>query len=476
MSDFEAIFRTPSEAHQVELTVTSGTVPADLHGALLRNGPGVRHAGQTPLHFLDGYAFVASARFEGGRVVYSARHVDLPIALQEQAAGQLLGRRVFTNRPGGRLGNALRLKPHSSASHDVYAWGGSVVASDLDGHHALDPVTLETRGPAPVNRLLGGLATLSAMPRVDPFTGHLVVYTATPGVLGADRIAIVELDAQWNVCARVERSLGVKGSVPHDLTTTENHYIVVQLGMLSVPQAAAGGATLIDAIGLQAEGSRILVMPRGGDGPLRSLPLPKGCQSFHLANAYEEDGVLVVDTALHEGLVDFSPLRHPEARHGAMPAGRGCSGPFIARHTLRLDSGEHRVQVHRQAPGEVPSVRDDLAGRRHRFAYTSAQGGRGDEPVDNAYYWNHAVAKIDCDAGTTVSLWDAGPRVHVTAPQFVARGEAEDDGWVMTWTHDLATDRGELVLLDAQHLASGPVVRLALPAPLPPASHVCWAA
>jgi carotenoid cleavage dioxygenase len=65
--------------------------------------------------------------------------------------------------------------------------------------------------------------------------------------------------------------------------------------------------------------------------------------------------------------------------------------------------------------------------------------------------------------------------VHVSAPQYVARGEAEDDGWVMTWTHDLTTDRGELVLLDAQHLASGPVARLALPAPLPPASHVCWA-
>lgn len=476
VSDFEAIFRTPAEARQVELTVTSGTVPADLKGTLLRNGPGVQRAGQTPLHFLDGYAFIASARFEAGRVVYSARHVDLPIARQEQAAGRLLARRVFTNRPGGRLGNALRVKPHSSASHDVYAWGGSVVAADLDGHHALDPATLDTTGPAPVNRLLGGLATLSAMPRVDPFTGHLVVYTATPGVLGADRIAIVEFDAQWNERARVERSLGVKGAVPHDLTTTENHYIVVQLGMLSVPQAAAGGCTFIDAIGLQAQGARILVIPRRGDGPLRSLPLPPGCQSFHLANAYEEDGLLVVDTALHEGLVDFSRLNPAADRQTSTHAGRGGGGPFIARHTLRLDGGEHRVMVHRQAPGEAPSVRDDLAGRRHRFAYTSVQGSRGDEPVDNAYYWNHAVAKIDCDAGATVSLWDAGPRVHVTAPQFVARGEAEDDGWVMTWTHDLATDRGELVLLDAQHLASGPVVRLALPAPLPPASHVCWAA
>lgn len=69
MPDFDAIFRPPSEARQVELTVAGGAVPTDLRGALLRNGPGVWRAGQTPLHFLDGYAFIASARFEGGRVV-----------------------------------------------------------------------------------------------------------------------------------------------------------------------------------------------------------------------------------------------------------------------------------------------------------------------------------------------------------------------------------------------------------------------
>jgi hypothetical protein len=112
--DFEAICRTPAEAREFELTVTSGTVPADLKGALLRNGPGVEHAGQTPMHFLDGHAFIAPVRFEAGRVLYSARHVDLLIARQEQAA-------------------------------------------DLDGHHALSPVALDTIGPAPVNRLLRGL-------------------------------------------------------------------------------------------------------------------------------------------------------------------------------------------------------------------------------------------------------------------------------------------------------------------------------
>jgi carotenoid cleavage dioxygenase len=121
-------------------------------------------------------------------------------------------------------------------------------------------------------------------------------------------------------------------------------------------------------------------------------------------------------------------------------------------------------------------VREDLTGRCSRYIWVSAPGTPGDEPVRNAYYWYHGVAKLDAETGTTASLWDAGPRVYVTAPQFVARGAAEDDGWLLAWTHDAADDRGELVVLDAADPAAGPIARFALPGSLPPASHVGWLA
>ncbi len=473
MPDYHAIFEAPAEAKQVELTTTSGEVPAELKGALLRNGPGIQRAGKTPMHFLDGYAFVVSAAFDKGRVVYSARNVALPVAAREAEAGQLLHRRPFTNRPGGRLANLFRMKLTTGASHEVYTWGGAVVASDVDGHYLLDPVTLETKGPAPINRMVGGLTTLSAMPRVDRFSGNLVAFAATPAVFGPDTVTMVELDGTWTERARVERALSTKGALLHDMASTENHYLVVQFGVLSPGKAAGAGSYFLDAVSLPPRGARILAIPRRGNGPVREMPLPDGFQTFHIGNAYEEAGMLVVDTTIYEGLLDFGPLYPPELRPAGTPSRPG-GGPFVARHTLNLATGEHKVAVHREALGEAPSVRDDRSGRRHRFAYTSAQGTRGDEPVDNAYYWYHAVAKIDCDAGTTVSRWDAGPQVYVAAPQFVARGDAEDDGWVLTWTHDVAAKRGELVVLDAKDLARGPVARLALPAPLPPASHVCW--
>lgn len=473
MSDFADVLRAPPEAREVTLAPIAGEVPPGLRGTLLRNGPGAQHAGSTPLHFLDGYPLVASVRFEDGQAVHHAREVALPITERERAAGRLLARRPFTNRPGGRLANFFRLAVTTTAAHDVYTWAGAVVAADVSGHHLLDPRTLDTTGPAPLNRMLGGLTQLSPMPRIDRFGGGLVAYAMTPGMLGSDSVTVVELDRDWKETARVTRSLGVKGALLHDLVATEHHYVIAQLGLLDVGAAAGGGGVLLDAVRAPAGGARLVAIPRSGPGPLRSLPLPAEQQGFHVANAYEEGGTLVADGTLYEGLLDFHPLDPPGAAPRA-PSSSPARGPFLARHTLDLATGAHSLTVHHGAPGEAPSVRDSLHGRRHRFAYVSAPGSRGDEPVANAYYWYHGLGKLDCDAGTTVGRWDAGPRVFVSAPQFVARGEAEDDGWVLAWTHDAAERRGELVILDAEDLARGPICRLALPAPLPPASHVDW--
>jgi carotenoid cleavage dioxygenase-like enzyme len=476
--DHAFLFRAPAEARGIRLPLVAGALPPGLRGTLLRNGPGVQHAGRTPVHFLDGYATVASARFEDDGVTLNVRHVDLPLARREQAAGRLLGRRPFTNRPGGRLANLGRMQLSTGAAHEVYAWGGAVVAADVDGHYLLDARTLETRGPAPINALGGGLAQLSPMPRLDPHSGNLVAYVMKPGVLGSDTVTFVEFDDQWRERARVQRSLGVKGALLHDLVATEHHYLVVQFGLLSVPRAAAGGMVVLDAVGLPPGSARVLVVPRRGDGPILAMPLPDGFQGFHLANAWEEDGRLVADTTVYQGQLDFDPLNPPGlGRGGPMPgATKDPGGPWLCRPVLDLSSGAHQVTMHRQAAGEAPCVREDLTGRRTRYAWVSAPGTPGDEPVRNAYYWDHGVAKLDAETGTTASLWDAGPRVYVTAPQFVARGAAEDDGWLLAWTHDAAGDRGELVVLDAADPAAGPLARLALPASLPPASHVGWIA
>lgn len=61
--------------------------------------------------------------------------------------------------------------------------------------------------------------------------------------------------------------------------------------------------------------------------------------------------------------------------------------------------------------------------------------------------------------------WDAGPRRYVNEPLFVPKPNptAEDDGWILAILHNAETDRGELVILDAQRFEDGPLATVRLP-------------
>ena len=50
----------------------------------------------------------------------------------------------------------------------------------------------------------------------------------------------------------------------------------------------------------------------------------------------------------------------------------------------------------------------------------------------------------------------------------------EDDGWVMSLVYDRATDRSDLVILDAQDFSGEPVVRVHLPQRVPVGFHGNW--
>lgn len=65
----------------------------------------------------------------------------------------------------------------------------------------------------------------------------------------------------------------------------------------------------------------------------------------------------------------------------------------------------------------------------------------------------------------TQQLWDAGRRRYVCEPLFVPRPNpsAEDDGWVLAILHNAESDKGELVILDAQRVGDGPLATIRLP-------------
>ena len=59
---------------------------------------------------------------------------------------------------------------------------------------------------------------------------------------------------------------------------------------------------------------------------------------------------------------------------------------------------------------------------------------------------------------------------------FVANpdGNAEDDGWLLAYVYDEATDKSEVLILDAATMAADPVARVQLPTRVPMGFHGSW--
>ena len=72
--------------------------------------------------------------------------------------------------------------------------------------------------------------------------------------------------------------------------------------------------------------------------------------------------------------------------------------------------------------------------------------------------------------------FDHGPGRAAGEPVFVGRqgGTAEDDGWLMTFVHDIPNETAELVVLDAQDFDRGYVAQVPLPQRVPFGFHGNW--
>ncbi|MFZ5475396.1 MAG: carotenoid oxygenase family protein [Myxococcota bacterium] len=464
MPDYTRIFDDGPETLDETPTDGHGELPSGLSGTFLRNGPGVSHVGDRRLHFLDGYAFVAAARFDGGELHVRGRHVPTPLWLEERPAGTQRVRRAFTNKPG-RWSNLLDTKVGNPAGHDVVAWAGAVWACDVGGWFALDPATLE-RSSRP-NVTTKAPAQLGPMPRPDANTGRLVCYRVEPGL--RDTVVVEERDATMAVVSTARHALPAAGHALHDAVATERHLVVQSFGKVSVPTLLWGAASVVDAIGMDGA---IYVVPRGPSGRVHRIEVPPGQHGFHLFNAYERDGVVVVDAVVYEGRVDFRVL-YPPGFPDVPPPGE-ARGPFPTRFTLDLATGRSEARRLACPPVEAPEVDGRFHGRPHRWGFGPTPADAGDEPTRSGYPWFHGVARVDFE-GDAHATWSAGPRVFCSPPAFAPRGDAEGDGWLLTWLLDCERGRTGVAVLDATDVARGPVAARWLTRALPGVSHVSWA-
>jgi all-trans-8'-apo-beta-carotenal 15,15'-oxygenase len=435
---WSAGFRSLSEEHDYRVDAIDGAVPPALRGILFRNGSGRNDlAGQWFAHWFDGDGMVQAIRFDADGIRYRNRYVDTPQYRDETRARRIVHRGFGKMRPGGVLANTFRMAANVSNTSVVMADGRLLSLWEGGPPYELDPATLDTRG---VEDFAGAVKAFSAHPRIDPATGELFNF----GIDYGQQCTLTPYRLQRGTLTRLAPVALPYPVMNHDFVLTERHLVFCLGPILVHPIKFVLGLSSFDRA-LHWEGGKptqILLVPRDGGAP-RFIETDAFFQ-FHFANAYEDDGAIVLDLCRYPDFATIGQALRDYWRSDWPAAG------MAALTRLRIDLGSGRVESRAFAAGssnEFPKFDPRRVGRRYRYAYIACN------PADRTRGLQQQLGKVDLDSGA-VATHDFGPHGYVGEPYFIPTGGGEDDGVIVTLVFDAASGLSAIVGLDARDLGT----------------------
>lgn len=425
-----------------EVTVTdlrvTGTIPTELTGRYLRNGPNpAGPVNEAKYHWFSGHGMVHGIRLRDGRAEwYRNRWV------RTKGVCDIIG---GTPPPSDWPAD----HPSFPANTNVIGHAGRTYAiveggsPPIEMSYELDTVRVSS---------LGGTLPMafSAHPKRDPKSGELHVMTYYWGWGNQVQYLLVGTDG------RVRKHVDIPlpgGPMLHDMAITEKYALVFDLPCVFNLDAAMKGASLPYYWDHDYE-ARIGFMPLdGGADDIKWVTIDP-CYVFHPMNAYDDGDEVVLDAARHPKMFD-------RERRGPSEG-----DPVLTRWRLNPSTGAAKEETVNDRPQEFPRINESLIGQSYRYGY-SAGVGTG--------FAQDTLMKTDLTTFAVQARTDQ-PRYGYGEPVFVARdgAVAEDDGWVMALRHDTQNDTSDLAIFDARAITDDPVAVVHLPVRVPNGFHGNW--
>lgn len=422
--------REEKTALQLEV---QGSIPPELRGLYLRNGPNPR-SGSSPHWFFGDGMVHGVALADGEAKWYRNRWVRTRPYLEGDEAAILI-------RPDGSADRTV-----AKANTHIVGHAGRILALVESSFPTELTRELETVG---LYDFCGKLTTaMTAHPKFCPLTGemHFFGYGFAPPYLTYHRADAAGELVQSEV-------IEVPGStMMHDFAITEQHVIFMDLPVVFDSERAMQGT--MPYAWSDDYGARLGIMPRGGGGAEVRWFEIEPCYVFHPLNAYAEGNEVVLDVA-----------RYPEIwRSSPADFTRAC----LHRYRVDLGSGRVREETLDDLNIEFPRVDPRREGRPHRFGYAVSIDLLTSQS-------SSALVQYDLARGRTTTH-DFGPGRVPGEGVFVpaSASAAEDEGWVLTYVYDEARDASALVVLDAAVFDKPPVASVALPQRVPFGFHGSW--
>jgi carotenoid cleavage dioxygenase len=185
------------------------------------------------------------------------------------------------------------------------------------------------------------------------------------------------------------------------------------------------------------------------------------CYVFHVMNAWESaDG----------NVVHLDAGRHASMWQGGPDSFEPC---YLHRWSFDLAAGTVQEQQLDDLSHGFPRIDDRRTGLPNRYGYTVGPRSGEYSGMDAA----SNVVKYDMRSGTRTNH-DFGPSSMSGEPVFVPSGDTagEDDGYLITYVYDKATESSRFVVLDASDMAADPIAQVPLPQRVPHGFHGSWLA
>ncbi|MCP3098659.1 carotenoid oxygenase family protein [Myxococcus sp. K15C18031901] len=429
-----ALAPVPDEVDLVELPST-GAIPRELAGTLLRNGP-------NPLR----------GRFDGNDVLswWPEAAMLHAIAFADGRATRYRNRWARTRRWADV--HAPAQAPHlpdTNPNVNVLLHAGELLALAEGGAPFAITPELDSLGSPLRHAGFGG--GMTAHPKVDPLTGELIAFRAD---WRAPWLRYGVADAQG--VQRVDIAVDVPApSMMHDLAITATHSLLLDLNVGYDFSMLKQGHRM-PLRWHDDRQARIGVIPRHG-GDVRWFGITP-CFIQHVVNAYDRDEACIV----------LDVVRYPWYLRLDANTGRFAENPVGVLWRYVIDTATGRVDEGPLADGgiEMPRINERQTGRDYRYLYAVEQPTNAEM---------RGVVRFDHERRVT-TRYEVPTDDQNSEPVFVPRpgGIDEDDGWLLVMVYRAAKDTSDLVILDARAIQAGPVATVHLPRRVPAGFHGAW--
>jgi len=395
-----------------------GSIPQDLSGLLLRNGPNP-HLSPTN-HWFSGQGMLHGIRLQEGKAQwYRNRRITAPAAASNG----------FTEVNTSVLSHAGRILALGDNSVPV------MVSSELDQQGA------------------AGEIAMASHPKICPQTGEMHTFSTSHE---PPYLTYHQFSPEGELAASFEIDLPAPAMM-HDFAITLEHAVFLDMPIVYDP--SVDSTVSLPYRWDSSHVPRLGVLPRNASAGQQPtwFEIEPG-YVFHTINACRIGDRIVLDTC-----------RYPEL--WLQNANTFESPAMVRRYDIHLDGNFVHEETAFDIRCEYPRIDERKVGLPNQFAYVATMA----EEELSTVGFGHRIVRLDMAKSSSVHH-HFGPNRYVGEPVFVpsAPEGAEDDGYILVMVYNRETATSALVILSAFDLAAEPLAVIPMPQRVPYGFHGSW--